>query len=295
MVAAAVVVRWLWGVPVEGAQAALQKVRGRPDSWRPTGEDKKNIGQNASSQGLQHCCNARARTTNAALVLGQGGSSGGAHNTEHMETGAGAGGEIDGAGAGSVARWHPPAVPEDGNTWTGARTRSRTRGAAVMPEMSPPSPASSPPPSPPLLDLVQKHPDLFEVEVLARLDPADRAVLAQVGWPWQRAVVRAAGPGRRDPLQIAGKSAGVPLMVGDFVGSVKRLAWAKANGCPWEARTCADAVLGGHMQSKRNLQLESLMVAARRHFSKAAVGGGNLEVLKWVREHDCPWDEGTCA
>ena len=27
---------------------------------------------------------------------------------------------------------------------------------------------------------------------------------------------------------------------------------------------------------------------------QAAVSG-HLEVLKWAREHDCPWDEGTCG
>jgi hypothetical protein len=109
--------------------------------------------------------------------------------------------------------------------------------------MPPSSPAASPSPSspPPLLDLGQKHPDLFEGEVLAR---RDRAVLAQNGWPWQRAVVRAAGPGRRGgALPIAGKSAGVPRMLGEFVGTVQPLAWAQANGCPWEAITCcADAL-----------------------------------------------------
>jgi len=25
-----------------------------------------------------------------------------------------------------------------------------------------------------------------------------------------------------------------------------------------------------------------------------AAEGGHLEVLKWVREHDCPWYAGTC-
>jgi hypothetical protein len=25
-----------------------------------------------------------------------------------------------------------------------------------------------------------------------------------------------------------------------------------------------------------------------------AVEGGHLEMLKWAREHHCPWDAGTC-
>jgi len=51
-----------------------------------------------------------------------------------------------------------------------------------------------------------------------------------------------------------------------FLGSAERLAWAKANGCPWDLRTC-----------------------------ELAVAGGKLEALKRVRALDCPWSEGTCA
>ena len=29
--------------------------------------------------------------------------------------------------------------------------------------------------------------------------------------------------------------------------------------------------------------------------SADAAFGGHLEVLKWARENDCPWDEETCA
>jgi hypothetical protein len=40
-------------------------------------------------------------------------------------------------------------------------------------------------------------------------------------------------------LSRAGKCEGVPLELKDFVGSVPRLAWAKANGCPWdESNAC---------------------------------------------------------
>ena len=50
-----------------------------------------------------------------------------------------------------------------------------------------------------------------------------------------------------------------------FVRSVALLRWARANGCPWDERTCA-----------------------------AVAAGGNLEVLKWARENGCPWDSWTC-
>jgi hypothetical protein len=39
------------------------------------------------------------------------------------------------------------------------------------------------------------------------------------------------------------------------------LPWARANGCPWEESTCANAAKGGH-----------------------------LKVLQWARTNGCPWD-----
>ena len=52
--------------------------------------------------------------------------------------------------------------------------------------------------TPPLLDLLQKFPDLFVKEVLERLDPTDRTMLAQVGRPWLAAVLASVGRCRLD-------------------------------------------------------------------------------------------------
>ena len=96
------------------------------------------------------------------------------------------------------------------------------------------------PPMPPLLKFLEEYPGLFVEEVIGRLDPADRAVLAQVAHPLLAAVEAAAAAAEGGSgLPRAGKSAGVPLKLAAFVGSEKRLAWAKSNGCPWTERTCA--------------------------------------------------------
>jgi hypothetical protein len=75
-----------------------------------------------------------------------------------------------------------------------------------------------------------------------------------------RAAVVASG------LPRAGSSGGVPLKIKDFIGTVGLLDWAKENGCPWVARTCAEIAPHGH-----------------------------LHVLRRARELDCLWDESTCA
>ena len=116
--------------------------------------------------------------------------------------------------------------------------------------------------------------------MLPRLNPADLAVVAQVGPPWLAAVV-ASG------LARAGKTVGVPLRITEFVGSAERLAWAKANGCPWTARTCIIIARGG--------RLEVLRWASGCPWDErtcaAAAGAGHLEMLQWAREHGYPWDE----
>ena len=81
-----------------------------------------------------------------------------------------------------------------------------------------------------LLGPLLEWPDLISLE-LNRLDPEDCAMLAQVGKPM---LVAVASRG----LQ-AGKAGAVPLKLSEFVGSTQMLAWARANGCPWnEVRQC---------------------------------------------------------
>ena len=139
------------------------------------------------------------------------------------------------------------------------------------------------------LDMLEYLPDVFEAEVLRRLDPADRAVLAQVGQIFLIAVATAGSD-----LPWGGKSAGVPLKLKEFCGSVARLAWAKANGCPWgEERICAYVAMGGKLK---------VLIWAREHgcpwewtTCSAAAEGGHLEVLKWARGvRHCPWNSVTC-
>jgi hypothetical protein len=60
----------------------------------------------------------------------------------------------------------------------------------------------------------------------SRPDPKDCAMLAQVGKPWLAVVLA-------NNLSRAGKRGAVKLSLVDFVGSIKLLAWAKENGCPW--------------------------------------------------------------
>ena len=112
----------------------------------------------------------------------------------------------------------------------------------------------------------------------------------------------------------------VRLRLEEFCTSAERLAWDKANGCPWDewasetvargghleglrwarehecpwnaATVCAYAAEGGHLEvvqwaREHGCELNAMTCAG-------AACGGHLEVLQWARAHGCPWTESTC-
>jgi hypothetical protein len=143
-----------------------------------------------------------------------------------------------------------------------------------------------------LLDLLQRFPGLFEIYVLEQLDPTARASLARTGSAfWDVVFPRSIFP---VSLRARGRRRVGPRVfkLVDFLAIAHRLAWAKANGCPWVAQTCEIAARGGHLAG---------LQWAREHgcpwdsgTCDLAAQGGHLEVLRWAREQDCPWDEWTC-
>ena len=128
-------------------------------------------------------------------------------------------------------------------------------------------------PSPLLGGLLEKLPEVLAAEVLSQLDPTDVVLFGQANRACRAAVVAFGVPQAAEASDDDGddsddEGAGegpLILRVWNFVGSVERLAWAKAGGCPWNASVCSYAADGGH-----------------------------LEVLKWAWERRCPWDSSVC-
>jgi hypothetical protein len=108
-------------------------------------------------------------------------------------------------------------------------------------------------------------PDLFQQEVLKRLDPFDRTMVAQVGRPWLAAVLASGLP--RSP-----KGVPVRLRLREFCTSIERLAWARANGCPWGE------------PDRKVLYLDRRVLAS----------WGYLDPLQYAREHGYRWGAFTC-
>ena len=109
----------------------------------------------------------------------------------------------------------------------------------------------------PLLDTVTKAPHVFNDGVFSKLDTVDLMMLSRVNKKMQ-------GITKVHKYTTVTDTKEDIFRVPTFVRSVALLRWARANGCPWDERTCA-----------------------------AVAAGGNLEVLKWARENGCPWDKST--
>jgi len=147
----------------------------------------------------------------------------------------------------------------------------------------------------PLLDLLQRFPDLFEKYVLEHLDPTARAELAPAGSAFLAMVY----PGSIFAFGVPrAQTTGLGLVrrvfkLVDFLGSAERLAWAKANGCPWDSHTCELAAQEGNLAALQWMRAHGCQW--NQWTTSAAAKGGHLELLRWAREHHCPWTPRTCA
>jgi hypothetical protein len=69
--------------------------------------------------------------------------------------------------------------------------------------------------------------------------------------------------------------------------------WARANGCPWNAWTCAYAAEGGHLEVLKWARTNGCLW--NENTCAYAAKGGHLRVLQWARANGCPWNADTCA
>jgi hypothetical protein len=147
---------------------------------------------------------------------------------------------------------------------------------------------ASEPARPPLVALVEDFPDLFQKEVLERLDPLDLALLGRTGNAVRAAVVSS---GRS---HVGGSAEAPRVGIASFCQSLSMFIWGVANGCRWQcAATSRSLVRGGHLEVLRWAREHGCPLDGESCASAAL--GGHLEVLRWLREHDCRWNEWTCA
>ena len=78
-----------------------------------------------------------------------------------------------------------------------------------------------------------------------------------------------------------------------YEGHLEVLQWAHQNGCPWDAETCAFAAGAGHLDVLQWARQNGCPWNEMTCYN--AAGEGHLEVLQWARQNRCPWDAYTCT
>jgi hypothetical protein len=109
----------------------------------------------------------------------------------------------------------------------------------------------------PFSSLLEELPEFFAAEVLSKLDSVDLALLSRVNHAAREAVKHSGRP------RMGGSAEGPRVDIRRFVGgSLSLFVWAAAKG-------------GSNLWEKKSTGV-------------AAAECGNMEVLRWLRAHDCP-------
>ena len=69
------------------------------------------------------------------------------------------------------------------------------------------------------------------------------------------------------------------------------LSWVWAHDRPWDERTCASAASGGHLEVLKWAREHDCPWHVNIFICTLAAAGGHFEVLDWARAHGCPYEE----
>ena len=75
-------------------------------------------------------------------------------------------------------------------------------------------------------------------------------------------------------------------------GHLDSLKYLRSQGCPWDSDTCANAAFGGHLEVLQWARAQGCPWDA--FTCECAAMNGHLEVLQWARSEGCDWNARTC-
>jgi hypothetical protein len=80
-------------------------------------------------------------------------------------------------------------------------------------------------------------------------------------------------------------------------GQLETLQWLIESGCPYDERKCASAARSGNIEVLE-CAMGELEIECGEWTCACVAESGKLDMLKWLRERDIPWDEdvisGSC-
>ena len=81
----------------------------------------------------------------------------------------------------------------------------------------------------------------------------------------------------------------VDVLAAAIGGHLEVLQWVRANGCPWDERTCWGAAEGGHLEVLQWARANGCPWSGET--CEFAAKGGDVEVLRWACANGCPYGE----
>lgn len=78
-------------------------------------------------------------------------------------------------------------------------------------------------------------------------------------------------------------------------GHLDILQWLRSKHCPWDHNTCSDAARNGHVDVLKWAIDNKCPIKRENLIWEFAVKGGQIEVLKFLRERKYPWTNNSCS
>ena len=149
--------------------------------------------------------------------------------------------------------------------------------------------------------LIRELPEVFEAEVLTKLDYKDHFSLALVNKACKYSIYKV------EPIALMTKKLfhsddGTPSTdckfrqhMAAYEGRLDVLKWLFEKGCPISRNLCASgAMISGHVHILQWMKDNGITGEWRYYHMYSAANRGRLEVVKWLRADGCPWDEKAC-
>ena len=158
--------------------------------------------------------------------------------------------------------------------------------------------------------LIRELPEVFEAEVLSKLDCKDHFSLALVNKACKYSIYKVEpiacmrSFGVEPPTAITHE--GTPfrrvntdrefrLMRAANEGRLDVLKWLFEKGCPIDLKCASGAMNSGHVHILQWMKDNGMTGELLECHMYLTAGRGHLEVVKWLHVNGCPWDEKACS
>ena len=156
--------------------------------------------------------------------------------------------------------------------------------------------------------LIRELPEVFEAEVLTKLDCKDHFSLALVNKACKYSIYKVEPIANMRKLDVtkqypfSKRSDGTPFpdrdlrqMIAAEEGRLDVLKWLFEKGCPMDHTRCASrAAYTAHVHILQWMKDNGMIGEWHGYHMFSAASFGHLEVVKWLRANGCPWDEDAC-